>query len=136
MREKHNIKILGYVLMPEHVHLVLHPPEGLRLGVVVGQLKAYSARAVLAAWSKQGISVPQQLVIENGGFRKHALWQRRCYDHNCRTVEKVREKINYCHNNPVSRGLVSEPGEWPWSSYRWYAGRRDVPLIIDSISPP
>jgi len=136
MRAEHNIGILGYVLMPDHVHLVLHPPDGIRLGIVIGQMKARVARAILATWSDQGIPVPEQLVVKDGGCRKHALWQRRCYDHNCRTPDAVREKINYCHNNPVNRGLVSEPGEWRWSSYRWYVGKRDVPLPIDTISPP
>ncbi len=136
IRKEHNIKLLGYVLMPEHVHLVLHPPDGVRLGVVIGQMKARAALAILAAWSDRGLVAPQQLVVANGGRRKHSIWQRRCYDHNCRTPETVREKINYCHNNPVTRKLVSEPGDWRWSSYRWYAGERDVPISIDAITPP
>jgi putative transposase len=32
----------------------------------------------------------------------------------------VEEKLNYMHNNPVKRGLVKEPGDWPWSSWRYY----------------
>ena len=136
IRTEHNIRILGYVLMPDHVHLVLYPPEEIRLGVVIGQMKARIVRAILAAWSERGSPVPEQLVVKNGGCRKHVIWQRRCYDHNCRTAEAVREKINYCHNNPVHRGLVSEPGEWRWSSYQWYAGKCDVPLAIDTTSPP
>jgi hypothetical protein len=59
--------------------------------------------------------------------------QRRCYDNNCRTSERVREKIEYCHNNPVVRKLVSAPGQWQWSSYNWYIGKRDVPIRIDTF---
>jgi hypothetical protein len=33
---------------------------------------------------------------------------------------KRREKLNYMHNNPVKRGLVSSPGDWPCSSWRFY----------------
>jgi len=133
MRKTTGIKILGYVLMPEHVHLVLYPPDDVRLGVVVGQLKARTALAVLAAWAEHGVEVPRQLIVAGRGWRKHCLWQRRCYDHNCRTPETVREKINYCHNNPVVRKLVDDPGDWRWSSYRWYAGENEVPLAIDGI---
>jgi len=43
------------------------------------------------------------------------------------------EKIDYCHKNPVAKGLVSAQGEWRWSSYNWYQGVSDVPLKIDSI---
>gem|GEM_PF-6924353 len=58
----------------------------------------------------------------------------RCYDHNCRSSDKVTEKINYCHNNPVTRGLGSEPGQWRWSSYNWYMGQSDVPLEMDEFA--
>jgi putative transposase len=44
------------------------------------------------------------------------FWQKRCYDHNCRTNETVLENIKYCHKNPVTRGLVKDPGDWQWSA--------------------
>jgi putative transposase len=120
-RAKHGFRLLGYVLMPDHVHLVLFPPEGMKLGLVIREIKSRSARRYFAAVR---IGPP-------GATR--VFWQRRCYDHNCRMPETVREKIQYCHNNPVKRGLVSEPSEWDWSSYNWYQGRKDVPLMMDAI---
>ena len=45
----------------------------------------------------------------------------------------VSEKINYCHNNPVVRNLVQTPGEWRWSSYRWYNGMDGVEIEIDGV---
>jgi len=121
-RAKHRFKILGYVFMPNHVHLVLDPPDGMKLGLVVGEIKSKSAREFFARRSLRAASTP------------NVFWQRRCYDHNCRTTETVLEKINYCHANPVKRGLVDEPGKWKWSSYNWYHGKRDVPLQIDGFS--
>jgi len=47
------------------------------------------------------------------------VWQRKGYDMNIWTAKKVEEKLNYMHNNPVKRGLVKEPGDWPWSSWRF-----------------
>lgn len=120
-RSKYGFKILGYVLMPEHVHLVLYPPDEMKMGVVIGEIKSRTARLYFAEYS------------QNVADRKRALWQRRCYDHNCRTPETVREKIAYCHYNPVKRGLVAHPGEWEWSSYNWYQGNSKVPLKIDGI---
>ena len=120
-RHKHGFKILGYVFMPDHIHLVLHPPEGMRLGLVIREIKSRSARQFFA----------ESPVGPSGVTR--VFWQRRCYDHNCRTPETVREKINYCHNNPVKLGLVSDPSEWMWSSYNWYQGVLDIPLEVDGI---
>ncbi len=123
LRQNHGIKILGYVIMPDHVHLVLLPPEGIMLGVLIGQMKARAAHTI--------IPTGQDTLRRPGGHP--AIWQRRCYDHNCRSDKVVKEKIIYCHNNPVRRGLVSSPGDWPWSSYRWYRGDGHVPLDIDGM---
>jgi hypothetical protein len=51
---------------------------------------------------------------------KH-FWQTRFYDFNVWSDEKRVEKLRYIHRNPVKRGLVREPEEWRWSSFRYYA---------------
>ncbi|UCG61305.1 MAG: transposase [Candidatus Zixiibacteriota bacterium] len=117
-REQDRFKLAGYVIMPEHVHLVLIPPDGMKLGYVIGEMKSRMAREYFSS-------------DMDGRKGENVFWQKRCYDHNCRSVASVREKINYCHNNPVRRGLVSVPGEYEWSSYNWYQGIEDVPLRID-----
>jgi REP element-mobilizing transposase RayT len=121
LRTTYGIKILGYVIMPDHVHLVLLPPDGIELGRVIGQLKSKSARSYFAMKT----DLPKD--------ETKILWLRRCYDHNCRDTQSIIEKINYCHNNPSKKGLVSEPGEWKWSSFGWYEGKRDGPLKIDAV---
>ncbi len=130
IRQTYDIRLFGYVIMPEHVHLVLHPPDTVKLGPVIGKLKSRSAAGVIAA---NLLLLPRDCLVERNGRLRRAFWQARCYDHNCRTPETVTEKINYCHMNPVKRKLVQEPGRWRWSSYSWYAGRKDVPIEIDTI---
>jgi len=120
-RNKHHLKLLAYVLMPEHVHLVLVPPEGTRIGYVIGEVKSRAAKRFFAASDLTRAAT------------NRVFWEKRCYDHNCRTVDAVREKINYCHKNPVTRGLVSDPSEWMWSSFNWHEGQRDVPLRMDEV---
>ncbi len=118
VRKKHLIKIFGYVIMPEHVHLVLLPPDGLKLGLVIREIKSKMAREYFATVMSEVVG-------------QRIFWQTRCYDHNCRSTESVREKINYCHLNPVKRGLVGQPGEYRWSSYNWFQGVTDVPFEMD-----
>jgi REP element-mobilizing transposase RayT len=48
------------------------------------------------------------------------VWQRRFYDMNIWSAKEREEKLNYMHNNPVKRGLVKQPGNWPWSGWRFY----------------
>jgi len=120
-RQKHDFKIYGYVIMPEHVHLVIYPPENMKLGLVIREIKSKMAREYF---------FEKEMGFPNS---KPVFWMKRCYDHNCRTNETVIEKINYCHKNPVIRGLVKSPGEWIWSSYNYYKGETEVPLIMDEV---
>jgi putative transposase len=133
IRRQYRLRLYGYVVMPEHVHLVVWPPDGVELGRVIGQMKSLSARRSLGLLKEgRGVSV-DRLRVARDGVKRLAFWQSRCYDHNCRTAEAVREKIEYCHKNPVTRGLVATAGDWRWSSHNWYAGEQDVPLAMDAL---
>lgn len=129
LRSKSNVRLLGYVVMPEHVHLVLHPPDGLKIGQWVGELKSRSARRIFAA----GHPDERRLSVGEGDRRRNQFWQPRCYDHNCRSDSTIKEKIRYCHKNPVTRGLVLSPGDWRWSSFGFYNGDSNVPLGMDEF---
>ena len=50
-----------------------------------------------------------------------SFWQRRYYDRNVRDNDEFIAALKYIHRNPVKRGLVAQPEDWPWSSYRHYA---------------
>ena len=132
LRER-GIGVLGYVIMPDHVHLVLLPPDDGKLGVEIARLESISAREMLPILEGVPGQALDRLVARRGEEVRRVFWQRRCYDHNCRTPETVREKIYYGHKNPVIRGLVKTPTDWPWSSYRWYMGLDGVELEIDGV---
>ena len=128
-RQKHGIAILAHVIMPSHVHLVIHPPITIHLGRVIGEIKSRSARRILSRWRWNGRAV---IRVDRGGQKRTVFWEQRCYDHNCRTNADVREKIVYCHNNPVRAGLVDDPGGWQWSSYSSYLDEGG-PIDIDAM---
>ncbi|MCP4684223.1 MAG: hypothetical protein GY867_02145, partial [bacterium] len=79
LRAENNVKILGYVIMPEHEHLVLHPPEDAALGLLLGRMKARAARSILSRLRDPKIE-GRILLRSNGNA---GVWQRRCFDHNC-----------------------------------------------------
>jgi len=118
-RKKHGFKLLGNVVMPDHVHLVLFPKPETRLGHLIREVKSKFARAYFARHRM------------TDSARTNVFWQKRCYDHNCRSRGEVRAAIEYCHRNPVRRGLVAEMRAWRWSSYNWYEGATDVPIAMD-----
>jgi len=98
VRLRYSFAVAGYVVMPEHVHLLVSEPQRGHLARVVQALK---------------LSVCMR-------SRERPFWQAHYYDFNVSTHEKFVEKLRYIHRNPVRRGLVAMPEEWKWSSYRHY----------------
>ena len=115
MRGRYQFRILGYVLMPEHVHLLVSEPEDVPLAKALQALKL-------------SVSVRQ---------KERPFWQARYYDFNVFSEAKRVEKLRYIHRNPVTRGLVEQPADWPWSSFRHYwAEERGVVEITSHWTVP
>ena len=121
VRRWYGVEIKGYVVMPEHVHLLLSEPERSSLRVVIQMLKQITA---------QKIGPKLSHASQNSGRRR--FWQARYYDFNVRTREKQIEKLRYLHRNPVKRGLVEKPEDWEWSSFRHYATGVEGAVEIES----
>jgi len=113
-RQRYRFVVVGYVVMPEHVHLLISEPEVGTPSTVMQVLKQRTARALL----------PKQKPCDPSPFENSpdcpSFWQTRFYDFNVWTNRKRVEKLDYMHFNPVKRGLVAEPGDWNWSSERFY----------------
>jgi len=119
--------LVGWVFMPDHFHLLIKPEPADTTSLILQRLKDQTARRILAALRKQP---------ENSCCRKmlarfrlppsvhdeshYRVWQRRFYPFNVYSERKRLEKLDYMHNHPVKRGLVSSPDQWPWSSWRFY----------------
>jgi len=101
VRKGFDLSVFGYVVMPEHVHLLRSEP--LR-GTLADALKSL----------KQGVARRCNEEAEH-------FWQRRYYDFNVRNSRQFAEKLRYIHRNPVMRGLCERPEEWEWSSFCHYA---------------
>ena len=104
-RVRYGFFVIGYVVMFEHVHLLVSEPA-------TGPL-AKAIHALKLSMSKLSVQRP--------------FWQARYYDFNVFSHHKHVEKLRYIHRNPVNRGLVERPEDWRWSSFRHYAtGDRGV----------
>ena len=114
VRQRYRFVVAGYVVMPEHIHLLISEPEQGTPSTVMQVLKQRFARRVLRR--KRRHMAQAELWPE-----EPHVWQRRFYDFNVWNERKRIEKLRYMHRNPVKRGLVLEPEQWEWSSYRSYA---------------
>ncbi len=113
VRQSYRLCVYGYVVMPEHVHLLVNEPERDTL-----------ARALQSL--KQGVA--RRLALR----ADEPFWQARYYDFNVWSERKFVEKLRYLHRNPAARGLVSQPEDWPWSSFRHYATGETGAVEIES----
>ncbi len=122
--------LLGYVVMPEHVHLLIsEPPQGTP-STVLQKLKLGVARKLRKR--KKSVCIAQlPLPFEVTREPLRAFWQARFYDFNVYSEGKKREKLNYMHANPVVRGLVKHPKDWAWSSWAFYYGKDAALIEID-----
>ena len=107
-RKRYQVEILGYVIMPEHVHLLISEPPDDPLSKALQSLK---------------LSVSKRLT-------QRPFWQTRYHDFNVFTHNKRVEKLKYMHRNPVTRGLVLNPEDWRWSTYRHYLLDEPAPVQI------
>ena len=111
MRRRYGFVVFGYVVMPEPIHLLVNEPANGILSRAVQALKL-------------------SVAVRRG---ERPFWQARYYDFNVFITAKQVEKLRYMHRNPVTRGLVSEPGDWPWSSYWHYATGLKGTVEIESF---
>jgi len=119
VRIEMGFRLIGYVVMPEHVHLFMSEP---RIGTPSTVLQKLKLRVSLRMRKRREIGNAERfpLAIEEEGVSPKAFWSPRFYDFNVRTSGKRKEKLDYMHANPVVRGLVEHPREWPWSSWSFY----------------
>jgi putative transposase len=113
VRQTHSLVIAGYVLMPEHVHLLVSEPQAGSLAAAIQALKQETSKKLKTAGESQ-------------------FWQRRYYDFNVWSEGTTEEKLHYMHQNPVKRRLVKQPDDWPWSSFRHHSTGERGAVEIES----
>ena len=131
-RKNRRFAVLAFVIMPEHVHLIIHPSD----------------RTYDIAWFLKGIKHPvsrkahawllkndqrwleRLTLVQKDGQRLFRFWQAGGgYDRNIDRQSTLRQMIEYIHNNPVRRRLVGRAVDWPWSSASWYERREGIPAM-------
>ena len=113
-RQKYRFVVIGYVVMPEHFHLLITEPDVGDPSVVMKVIKERFTK-----------------LLHHGGIRTAPIWQKRFYDFNVCTSKKRIEKLRYMHRNPVKRGLAEKPEDWDWSSFRAYAFQQVAPVVVN-----
>lgn len=149
-RGKLGFKFLGYVIMPDHFHCILwwdvDKYRKLTISIIMHRVKGRSAKRIsdyilsgrqgfYALPDSQRRGIKASATHGRGLSTRDAIkiWQPSFYDFNIYSEEKMNEKLDYMHYNPVRAGLCKNPEDWPWSSYRYYEFGHEGKIRIDKI---
>ena len=128
--------VVGFVYMPEHVHLLVRPLEpACKVSALLYAIKrplTYRVKQVMEA--SRDSRLADLTVRDRPGKNAFRFWQEGPgYDRNLTRQDAVIQALEYAHANPVRRGFCDSPGAWKWSSWRFYHGDGpsdpDLPLV-------
>ena len=117
----------GFVVMPDHVHAVIRFAEDGKLAEFMKQWKRLTSVQIKRRFQD---NMPEYgLNIDPS----EPVWQRRYYSFNIVNPDKLNEKLDYMHGNPVRAGLVESPTDWAFSSSRHYERGKSVGVQVEAL---
>lgn len=104
-------EIIAICVLPEHIHLILHPENINNYPKIISSIKHYFSRNV------GQVCPTDELKIGYKNKREKGIFQRRYWEHTIRNEEELNNQINYIHYNPVKHGYVHNVINWKYSSF-------------------
>jgi putative transposase len=133
VRDRYGFALAGYVVMPNHIHLLISEPAKGTPSTVMQVLKQRVSRRIRRKRRKKVSSQQLSFPFRHAHDFWPQFWQPRFYDFNVWSQTKFVEKLQYMHMNPVKRKLVAHPKDWPWSSFLFYAKKESGLVRIDPM---
>jgi len=136
-RVAHQFDLWAWVIMPEHIHLLIHPRKpSYETAKILVSLKKPVGYQAIQFLKENSPDFLQRLTVVNKNRTYHRFWQAGPgYDENLEDLQAVHEVIEYIHNTPVRRGLVSKATDWLWSSALDWAGLGHPHITVDRTLP-
>lgn len=148
--------LFGYVVMPDHLHLLLRPAEHdlprlmrdikSQTGLALMESRRLASKSLTSSelgcpaephkLQRKSLTSHEVSYSATPNRPRHRVWQRRYFDNIIRRVHHFWDKLEYIHQNPVAAGLARQPEDWPWSSYAAYTKRGEPPIPVDPIDLP
>jgi putative transposase len=117
-------RLLAWVVMPNHVHVLFQPINGFTVAKIVASWKKFTARKICdfrRATAGNANLRSANLPIGDINNPSNRVWHREYWDRFMRNEQHLQQAIEYIHQNPVKAGLATKAEDWPWSSVG-YAG--------------
>jgi len=137
-RGRQHFDLWAWVIMPEHVHLLICPRElTYKMEAILPSIKKPVSQRALQFLHEHAPEFLEKLTVRNRNRTYRRFWQAGPgYDANMYELESIYNAIEYIHNNPVRRGLVAHAVDWPWSRARDWAVLGCPYINVDRTLPP
>ena len=134
-RAKYGFLMHCYVVMREHIHLLLQLEGRIELTKLMADFKRYTSKQMLQWCQDQGRSEWLTFFAERGTVdgEAYSIWQRSFRSVPLESESDALTKARYIHDNPVRKGYVAEASDWPYSSAAAYEGGV-TPIGVDVIT--
>lgn len=134
-RYQYACKLLGYVMMPNHLHLLIWPQVAHVVSDFMRDFKRFTSGRIARQAKVEGKTEWLQKFEEAGSMTVRAeykVWQDSFWEQNIYTQKFLEQKLNYIHLNPVRARICTTAEDYPYSSYRnYYLGDNQL-IEIDS----
>lgn len=116
--DNNRYQLIAWVIMPNHVHVLIRVFENQSLSNIVQSWKSYTSKQILKHLHHAGgpPALPEKAIATDAESETRQIWQADYWDRYIRDEKHYRQAIEYIHQNPVKAGLVNHPEEWHWSS--------------------
>ena len=137
-REKFEFELLAYVILPQHLHLIILPGSKGDISDIMRDFKKHTAKEIVELLEEEerfdilGIFRGKAQRYHSKDNRKYQVWEDRFDDVALYSDKVFRTKLDYIHNNPVEAGLVDSPSNYPYSSARNYDSGDHSIIRVDS----
>lgn len=135
-RKNKGLLLYEYVVMTNHLHLIIQTSQGRKLSQVISDFKKHTTREILNELKKDNRKYILNLIKNSFAKKKdyqNQIWQRENYPEMIENEKFLKEKINYIYNNPVKKGCVENPEDWIYSSARNRVSNKNNIIELDSL---
>lgn len=118
-----DVVIIGYMIMPDHLHVIADFNPESSISKFMINFHKFSAREIIKQLKLDGdreVLDNLLLEVEKRKHHQYQLWEGSSYDFNIISYNKLYEELNYMHNNPIRKNLVSNIEDYPYSSWHNY----------------
>ena len=134
-RYRYDFKLLGYVVVPDHLHMLIWPQAEPRLSDMMRDYKSFTSGRISRQVELEGQDNwlhEFEVTGQTGSRSERKVWQDSFWEQTLYSDTFVRQKLDYLHRNPVRSGLVGQPADYPYSSHRNYVTGDSSLIEIDA----